>query len=225
MLRAALLAVVLSVATADTKSDVTAYFKKNFPHKADKLDGILAQYAGKEDKLMAKLVFEATQLKVHAHYTKYKPKALESVGKIVEANVGKEKELLAGLAKKEKEIANWRKKIFSAYKSMGTPPTLINEQVDSALQKWYNREGKLLKTLQKEGASGGGDADNASDDGGGGIFGGFLDLIFMAGLAGLVYVAVTVVMPMAAARDGPEEKAKKAKKEKGGHNGSTKKKR
>jgi len=172
---------------------------------------------------MKKLVFENTQLKVHAHYTKYKPQALDSVSKIVEANSGKESELLAKLAKKETDIAAWRKKVYLAYKSMGTPPTLIDERVNSALQKWYGRESKLIKNLQKEGASGGGDADNADDTGYvGGFFGGILDLLFLGGLGFLGFLVITKVIPMAEARDRKDEKPKKDKKAAGG---STKKRR
>jgi hypothetical protein len=96
---------------------VSAFFKKNFPNKADKLGGILAQYEGKEDALMKQLVFDHTRLQVHAHYTKYKPQSLDNVAKIVEAHQGEENKLLNSLKKKEKDIANWHVKIAVAYRS------------------------------------------------------------------------------------------------------------
>jgi hypothetical protein len=93
-------------AAAAKKACVSAFFKKNFPNKVDKLDGIIAQYEGNEDTLMKQLVFDHTRLQVHDHYTKYKPQSLDSVAKMVEAAQGEEKQRLGMLKKKEKDIAN-----------------------------------------------------------------------------------------------------------------------
>jgi hypothetical protein len=210
-----LLALVAAV-DADAKSDATAYFKKHFPNKLDKMDGMLEKYAGKEDKLLNTLQKQRATMVLSAHFAKYKPERGAKVSQMV-SNAADVEALVADFEQRTKDIEATRYEVESFYRTQDMEDRIAG--VDATLEKYYGREHKIMEKLK------GGDLKDAA---GNAVklrtfsksTGGYIDLLVAVGLAFGMFIVCKTVLPGLEAKVAgtAAEKAPKATRGKGGNN-------